>query len=332
MPGTHADSVITEAYLKGVTDFDVEAAYEAMKAHATGPVPHGGRGDIEDWINLGYLASDHSGSAGSTTLEYSYDDWCISRLADALGKTDDRDMFLAHSKNYANVWDPATKFFRGRASDGSFAPADGFVPAWFFYDDYDEGNAWQYRWLVPHDVPGLIDLFGGKEYFTKQLQVFFSGKGPHNGVIPEFYYWHGNEPDLQAAYLFNDVGRPDLTSKAVRWIMSDLYGDGPAGLYGNDDGGTLSAWYVLSALGLYAVAPCSGVYYIGSPIFTKATVRMGNKTLVITAENASEKNIYVQSVALNGVPLDAPYVKYGDLAGGGTLDFVMGSEPSGWGR
>ncbi len=268
----------------------------------------------------------------SKTLEYAYNDWCLARLADLLGETEDRDVFAERAGNFANLFDPATKYFRGRTSTGDFYPEFLFLDWWLWYDEYVEGNARHWRWFVPHDVPGLIDLMGGAEAFLAELKNFFEwGAEVHSPLLPDLDYYHGNEPDIHAAYLFNEVGRPDLTAKWVRWVMDNHYDIGPGGIYGNDDGGTLSAWYVFSALGIYPVAPCSDVYQIGSPIFTKATVRVGENTLVITAENASEENIYIQSAMLNGEPLEVPWFRHGDIVGGGTLDFVMGPEPSDWG-
>jgi len=333
MIGTHSDSIITEAYIKGITDFDVETAYQGLYAHATGPVPYGDRGGLNDWINLGYVASDHDGGSVSKTVEYAYDDFCLSELADRLGKTADRDMFAARALQYANVWDPETLFFRARDSAGQFKPADQFMDWWLNYDEYVEGNARHWRWFVPHDVPGLIDLFGGPETFAAELDRFMSrGRYVERDFLPNLFYWQGNEPDIQAPFMFNDAGRPDLTALWSRWVMDHRFGDQADGIDGNDDGGAMSAWYVFSALGLFPVAPCTDVYYVGSPIFTKATVRVGDNTLVITAQNASDQNIYVQSATLNGEPLDVPFVHHGDIAAGGALDFVMGPEPSDWGK
>lgn len=333
MIGTHSDSVIADAYIKGVTDFDIDTAYEGLRAHALGPVPYGNRDHVDSWISRGWLSADQTSGSVSKTQEYAYNDYCLSVLADALGETADAGMFAERAGNYANLWDEDTKFFRARDESGDFLP--GFLEAWLWYDEYVEGNARHWRWFVPHDVPGLIDLFGGEEEFVAELDAFFAATRPQPkpyGVLPDLFYYHGNEPDIHAPYLFNYAGRPDLTAKWVRWVLHNRHRDAPAGVYGNDDGGTLSAWAVFTMLGFYPVAPCSPYYQIGSPVFPWAKVRVGENELVITAENASFENIYVQSAALNGEPLDVPWFTHNDIAGGGTLEFVMGPEPSAWGQ
>lgn len=333
MIGTHSDSVISEAVVKGMTDFDIEMAYEAMREQATGPVEPGGRGEIEDWVLLGYVANDHGDQSVSKTLEYAYEDYCIAQVADYLGLDEDREMFLGRSAQYANVWQPELNFFHARNSDGTFVAhfdEAEFMPRWI-----TEGNARHYRWFVPHDVPGLIDLFGGPAAFEAELTEFFE----QAAVAPDTfnadpYYWHGNEPDQHVAYMFNFVGRPDLTAKWVRWIMDTKYSTKVDGIDGNDDGGTLSAWYVFSALGFFPMSPCSGQYQIGSPIFSRVEVSVGDGagTLVVTAENNAPENIYVQSVTLNGEALNVPWFNHSDIPQGGTIEFIMGPEPSTWGK
>ena len=333
MIGTHSETVIADAYLKGMTDFDVEAAYAGLLEHAMGPVPVAGRVGIHEWIDLGFIPFDRHTQSVSRTLEYALNDYCLGQLADALGKTADKNLLLERAQNYRNVWDSETRYFRPRMADGQFV-----IPFWIGnpfmnLNGYTESNARHYRWFVLHDVPDLVTLFGGPEAFVAELTEFME-KGvpePNHVFQPDPYYWHGNEPDIHVAYLFALVGRPDLTAKWVRWILENRYSDDPSGLDGNDDGGTLSAWYVFSALGFYPL-PCTNRYVVGSPIFEKAEVRVGENTLVITATNVSKDNIFVQSVTINGEPLDAPWFSHNAIAGGGTLDFVMGPEPSDWGR
>jgi len=333
MIGTHSDSVISESIVKGMTDFDVETAYEAMREQATGPVEPGGRDEVEDWVSLGYVAHDHGRESVSKTLEYAYEDYCIAQAADYLGYEADRDMFLERAGQYINVWQPELKFFHARKSDGSFVQRfdeDEFMPAWI-----TEGNARHYRWFVPHDVPGLIDLFGGPAEFEAELTEFFEQAvlSPET-FMADPYYWHGNEPDQHVVYLFNFVGRPDLTAKWVRWIMDTKYSTEVDGIDGNDDGGTLSAWYIFSALGFFPLSPCSGQYQIGSPLFDRVEMSVGDGDgiLIVTAKNNSAENIYVQSVNLNGDDLDVPWFDHHEIAEGGTLEFIMGSEPSDWGQ
>ncbi|MCL4232995.1 MAG: GH92 family glycosyl hydrolase [Deltaproteobacteria bacterium] len=332
MIGTHSDSVIGEAVVKGMTDFDLETAYAAMREQATTPVDPGGRDEVEDWVSLGYVAHDHGRESVSKTLEYAYEDYCVAQVADTLGLEADREMFLSRAAQYANVWQPELKYFHARRSDGTFLDhfhAGEFMPPWI-----TEGNARHYRWFVPHDLPGLIALFGGEEEFEAELSAFFENAvGKPDTFMEDRYYWHGNEPDQHVVYMFNAIGRPDLTARWVRWIMDTKYRATVDGIDGNDDGGTLSAWYIFSALGFFPMSPCSGEYQIGSPIFARAEVSVddGAGTLVVTAENVSSENMYVQSVRLNGEPLDLPWFRHEDIAHGGSLEFVMGPAPSGWG-
>ncbi len=328
MIGSHSDSVIGEAWVKGITDFDLEAAYAGLREHAVeGGQPYGSRDGIDEWTSRGWLSTQHGGAV-SRTLEYAYNDFCLAQLADELGEQDDYEMFMERSKNYENLWHPTDKYFWGKDDAGQWEA--NFSP-WLYYDWYTEGNCRHWRWFAPHDVPGLIGLFGGADEFEAELTQFFEFSDPDVVPwLPPFSYFHGNEPDIHAAYLFNYIGRPDKTAYRSRWIMKHRYGLKPDGIQGNDDGGTLSAWYVFAALGFYPVSPCTGDYMIGSPIFTKATVRMGENTLVVTAENSSEENIYVQSAMLNGVALEVPWFHHKDIAPGGTLDFVMGPAPSTW--
>jgi predicted alpha-1,2-mannosidase len=198
-----------------------------------------------------------------------------------------------------------------------------------FDENYVEGNAWHWSFYAPHDALGLIDLYGSPEAFVAKLSHAFEAamQGPDNGVLPDVFYWHGNEPDLFNAYLFNYADRPDLTQKYVRWILDAKYADTPGGLDGNDDCGTLSAWYVFSALGFFPLAG-SDVYLIGSPLFDGATLHLPGGDLVVTVQNNSAENIYVQSVLFNGELVTEPFFAHAQLAGGGTLEFFMGPEPA----
>jgi predicted alpha-1,2-mannosidase len=332
MIGTHADSVITEAYIKGVGDFDIQTAYEGMVRHATLPGgDHAERCDLEHYINLGYCTTDHCDESPSHTVEYAYDDHCISVLARELGYANDADMFSARAGNYANLWDPNTQFLRGRDSAGNWYTP--FMPQWPFAAEYIEGDAWHWLWFVPHDPSGLIDLFGSAEAMTQKLEFFFQQASEMpNTFLPDVYYWHGNEPDIHAVYLFNHAGRPDLTQKWVRWIMEAKYKDAPDGLDGNDDGGTLSAWYILSSVGLFPMNPCSGQYEIGSPIFDEITLHLPGGDFTIIAQDNGPDHPYVQSAVLNDTALEIPRLNHEDLVEGGTLVLQMGPDPSNWGR
>ncbi len=324
MVGTPAANVIADAMVRGITDFDHRTAYRGLRDHATKPMNYGSRPGVEAWVQLGYVPDDVAPESVSLTLEYALNDFCTAQLANAMGETADRDLFLSRSCNYRNLWEARSKSFRPRRSDGSFVQTSD----WAFGRAYTEGNVRQWRWHVPHDAPGLVELMGGREAFARELERFFEDSvGRLDTRFPDLHYWHGNEPGLHAPYLFNYTGRPDLTQKWVRWIMANKYFDNPAGLDGNDDGGTLSAWYIFSALGFYPV-PCTGDYLLGSPVFPRAVVKVPGGELVIVAEHASARNIYVQSAEWNGRRLTEPFLRHSDIAGGGTLRFVMGSEPA----
>lgn len=328
MIGTPAANVIGDAVVRGIDDFDLRTAYRGLRDHATKSMPYGSRPGVAEWTTLGYVPDDIARESVSQTLEYALNDFCMARIADALGETADRDLFSVRASNHRNVWDERTRFHQPRRSDGSWRR----TPEWKFDRAFTEGNARQWRWHVPHDAPGLIELMGGRESFVRELEGFFENSADRLDTrFPDLHYWHGNEPDLHAPYLFNDGGRPDLTQKWVRWIMANRYSDAPDGLDGNDDGGTLSAWFIFSALGIYP-APCSDAYWIGSPLFPRAVVRVAGGELAVVAENAGGHNRYVQSVTWNDEALSAPFISHRDLSGGGTLRFVMGENPSEWGR
>jgi len=337
MLGTPADIVIAEAYLKGVRDFDAEKAYEAMRKTALEPTPPGaafsGREGVADYLKFGYCPSDRLDESVARTLEFAWADHAISLLAEALGKKDDADLFLKHSQFYRNLWNPHTQYFQPRDSQGNFF--EPFKPLLLTYFDakgkftkaYVEGSALQWRWGAPHDAAGMISLFKNRECFVEELDAFFAKSDPTmGGWNPGPYYWHGNQPDIHAAYLFNEAGRPELTQKWSHWIMEHKYGDGHDGLDGNDDGGTLSAWYVLSALGLYPVAGTEK-YELGSPLFEKAEVKLKDKALLVVAENASVDHSYVQKVWLNDTPLDRTWIRHSEIEKGGVLRFEMSAQP-----
>ncbi len=337
MFGTPADMVVSEAYLKGIRDFDIDAAYTAMRQTALiGPPPgskFAGREDVALYLKHGYCPSDQAGDAVSATLEYSWADYALSHLAQALGHTEDAALFAEHAKFYKNTWNPATQFFQPRFASGEFDPM--FKPLLLSYVDFDrkytkafvEGSAMQWRWGVPFDPEGLISLFRSKDYFISELENHMENSTKTVGWWnPGPYYWHGNEPYIHTAYLFNAAGRPDLTQKWVRWILNTKYSDDYVGLDGNDDGGTLSSWYVLSALGFYPIAGTTR-YELGSPLFDKAEARIGDKMLTVVAENNAQTNVYVQQVFLNGQPLDRTWFTHDEITQGGTLRFVMGSNP-----
>lgn len=330
MIGTHADVVIADTYLKGVVDFDVESAYRAIREHAMEPRRHGGRSGIDSYRTLGYCPEDEVSKGACHTLEYAYDDWAIANLADELGRTSDAAIFRKRAGNFAHVWDAGERFFRGRLRDGSWVEPLRSLDV--FDEQYVEGDAWQWRWFAPHDGGGLARLFGSSEQAVRALSTFFRRSAWVPGtLLPDPYYWHGNEPDIHAAYLFSDWGRPDLTQYWARWVMKTKYGEGPAGLDGNDDYGTLSSWFVWSAAGLYPLAG-STRYTIGSPLFDEVRFSREEGDLVVVAHGAGPGQFYVQAAALNGESLDGPFVEHDDIRFGAILELWMGNSPSGWGR
>ena len=337
MLGASADIVLTESYLKGIQDFDAETAYQAMHKAALGiDVRKEGfnpRGGMTDCLKYHYCPDDLMDKSVSKTLEYSYADDADSKLAKALGHDEDARMFAEHSQYYRNLWNPETQYFQPRTSTGEFVKK--FKPLKLTYLDFDheytnayvEGSALQWRWAVFFDPEGLVSLFKSKEYFVNELNDFFALSDPKRGTFsPGSYYWHGNEPDLHSAYLFNTAGRPDLTQKWVRWILDNKYGAGYEGIDGDDDAGTLSSWFVWSSLGVYPVAG-SDRYQIGAPLFRKASIKIGEKTLNIVADNYAPENKYVRRVWLNEVLLNRFWFKHSEIAQGGTLRFEMSDKP-----
>ena len=334
MIGTPSDQMIAGSYLKGIRGYDVEAMLDAMIEHTNGADVPGHRSCMDEYLGQGYVAMDGGCSMGtSRTLEYAYNDYAVALLAQELGRTADADALFEQSLSYLNVWNEDNQFFTGRMMDGSWNP--DFDPISFNSPDYTEATAWQYLWHVQHDVDGLADLMGGHEAMAERLDWMFQATvdmaDEFMDGIPSYYYWHGNEPDMHAAYLFDQVGRPDLTQKWVRWIMDDAYTAGPDGIPGNDDCGTLSSWYVFSALGFYPVAGTDR-YLVGSPIFDSATVHLPDGDLTIVASGVSDEALYIQSASLDGAPLDEPFLYHDQIAGGAELAFEMGEAASSWGR
>tara|TARA_B100000809_G_scaffold54191_1_gene49766 strand:- start:9977 stop:12265 length:2289 start_codon:yes stop_codon:yes gene_type:complete len=343
MIGYHAVPVIVDAYFKGIRDFDVEKAYEAI-VHASiydtigiqSPSERikGKLSPMAKKYNeeLGYIPADLENESVSKALEYAYNDWCIAQMAKDLGKQDDYQRFMERSKRYQKYFDKETGFMRGLQQDGSFRTP--FDPKYSEHrkDDYVEGNAWQWLWFVPHDVDGLVDLMGGKKGFITKLDELFStsseikGEGSSadiSGLIGQ--YAHGNEPSHHITHLYNFVGESYKTQKLTDSIMTSLYFNNPNGLSGNEDCGQMSAWYVLNAMGFYSFNPGEPIYSIGRPIFDKTVIDIPNgKQFTILAKNNSPKNVYIQSLVLNGEPMQKPFFSHDDLLQGGELKFEMG--------
>ena len=337
MLGTASDILISEAYQKGICDFDVEFAYQNMRAIALNPMPKGaafsGREGNEACRKYAYCPANLMDEAVSRTLEFAWSDYSIGLLAKALGYQEDAEIFQKLAMHYKNTWNPETQFFHPRNADGSFS--EKFKPLLLTYvdgdktytNDYVEGSAMQWRWAPFFDAPGLIDLFKSQDYFISELDKFFEESDYEIGYwYPGSYYWHGNEPDIHTPYLFNYAGRPDLTQKWVRWILDSKYKNRYDGLDGNDDAATLSAWYVFSALGFYPVAG-TDVYELGAPLFEDAEMKMAGGKLVVSTTNYAPDHAYVKSVWLNGTNLERTWIKHEEIVHGGELKFEMSENP-----
>ncbi len=329
MTGDHAGAIITDAYVKGIRGFDAEAAFRLMKKNAMEEpatvdlyrLGQGRRG-LQSYLKYGYIPLEdtipnafHGNEQVSRTLDYAYDDFVLSQLARALGHTADADYFAARGENFRNVIDQQVGFARGRHADGSWVtPFNPTAPASYI----TESTPYVDTFFVPQNVPGLIELLGGREEFVKKL----------DGVFASGAYDHGNEPSHQIAYLYNDAGVPWKTQMHVHEIMTKLYHDAPDGLTGNDDAGQMSAWYVLSALGFYPVTPGLPRYALGTPRFDNVTLHVGSgKELHILAPGAEAGQIYVKSVRLNGKLLNRPWILHSELMSGGSLLFEMSDQP-----
>jgi predicted alpha-1,2-mannosidase len=335
MIGYHAVPIIADAILKGFKGFSVKEAYKAMKTSAM--ADHFG---LKYYKELGYIPADKENQSVSKTIEYAYDDWCIAQVAKSLHKEEDYKYFMKRAGNYKNQFDKSTGFMRGKNLDGSWLTP--FDPQYsnFEINPYTEGNAWQWSWFVPQDVQGLINLMGGPAKFVTKLDSLFiissTIKGKNvppdiSGLIGQ--YAQGDEPSHHIAYLYDYAGEPWKTQEIVRKICETLYTDNPKGLCGNDDCGQMSAWYVFSSIGFYPVNPAEGIYIIGSPMFDKVTINVGNsKKFTVIANNVSKKNKYIQSAELNGHNLNRTYIYHKEIMNGGELIFNMGDKPNkNWG-
>lgn len=345
MIGYHAASIITDAYVKGYRDFDVREAYQACLRTAeydtTGIVG-------PKWLvpfvmpraryykdALGYIPCDLENESVAKALEYAYDDWCISVLADSLGDVETRDKYARFAGAYKSYFDPETRFMRGWDSKGKWRTPFNPRSSTHRSDDYCEGTAWQWTWFVPHDVPGLVGLMGGEEAFAGKLDSLFTVSSELEGETVSAdisgligQYAHGNEPSHHIIHLYNYVNRPWRTQELVDSVLHSQYRNAPDGLSGNEDCGQMSAWYILNAMGFYQVCPGEPVYSIGRPLFEEVTIHLpGQKDFVIRTKNNSKENKYVQSILLNGKPLEQPFFTHSDLTAGGVMEISMGAEP-----
>ena len=334
MVGNPGAIVLADLTMKGFVE-DKELALEALKAT-----------QMKDIRSLGLLKEhgyipwnlEPENETVAKALEYCAADDGVAKVAKLLGKSDDYNYFFNRSRSYKKYYDPETRFLRAVGTDGKFRlPFNPFF-AEHRTNDYTEGNAWQYTFLVPHDVKGLIQLFGSDKAFMSKLDSLFFVEGwAGDNASPDMsgmtgQYAHGNEPSHHVIYMYNYAGRPDKAAPLLRKMLNEMYLDQPDGLSGNEDVGQMSAWYILSSVGLYQVDPVGGRFVIGSPLFDKATVNVGaGKTFTVVAKNNSDRNIYVQSARLNGKALKNSYIEFNDIRHGGTLELVMGPKPSKWG-
>ncbi|PIF05164.1 MAG: sugar hydrolase [Draconibacterium sp.] len=332
MIGYHAVPVIADAWINGIRGFDVNYALDACVSSAT----YKKYGNIDDYMKFDYVPFDKNVNGSSMTLEYAYDDWTISQLAKLIGKKDVADTFEIRSKNWKNLFNEKTGFVGAKNSLGNWkTPFDALHTA---NEGFIEGNSWNYSLYVPHDVSGLIEKMGGNNRFCEHLDSLFTM------FLPDIYfaetedvtregligcYVHGNEPSHHVAYMYNWAGKPWKTQERVNQIVNTMYLNKPDGLCGNDDCGQMSAWYIFSSLGFYPVCPGSGEYVVGSPSVNKAEIQLADgKKIVVTTEKFSEKNIYIQSVTLNGKAWDMTFIPIKEIVNGGVIRFEMGAKPN----
>jgi predicted alpha-1,2-mannosidase len=330
MVGYHSVPVIADAYMKGFRGFGAEKAFQAMKNTAL--MDERGL----DYVKTnGFIPAESGVESVARALEYAIDDWCIAAMAKAMGKTEDYELFAKRAKYYEFYFDKEIRFMRGKMGDGSWRTPFDPIHSAHREDDFCEGNSWQYTWLVPHDVEGLIQLHGGEEAFVTKLDSLFiipsdqveGASVDITGLIGQ--YAHGNEPGHHIPYLYAFAGQQWKTAEKVREICTTMYTDQPDGLCGNEDCGQMSAWYIFSAMGMYPVNPANGAYVFGSPLFDKAEINLPEgKKFTFVVENNSKENIYIQSLTLNGEPYTQSFITHKQMMEGGKLVFKMGSKPN----
>ena len=349
MIGYHAASLIADAYTKGYADFDLQEAYNACLRAAeydttdikcpSAVLPHLMPKAKYYKNTIGYIPCDHENESVAKALEYAYDDYCISVLAEAVGDYKNYQKYTRLAKAYALYFDPSVRFMRGVDSDGNWRTPFNPKASNHRNDDYCEGNAWQWTWFVPHDVEGLVELMGGEDAFVGKLDSLFTADSTIEGELVSAdisgligQYAHGNEPSHHVIHLYNYANRPWKTQELIDRVFKEQYRNEPDGLSGNEDCGQMSAWYILNSMGFYQVCPGKPVYSIGRPLFDRVDISLPDRNVfsIVTKNNSSE-NKYIKSVTLNGRPLDEPFLNHQDIARGGTLEIVMSAEPTKWG-
>ena len=331
MVGNPGICILADAVTKGYAD-DPRRAYEALRNSAM--LDERGMGLRKQY---GYIPCDMMKESVAYDMEYAIADYGVAQVAKMVGDTAGYDYFTRRSHSYRNLFDPGTRFMRGKDSDGKFREPFNPISSDHRNDDYCEGNAWQYTFLVPHDLTGLVGCFPSQEDFIAKLDSLFTVDSQLEGdvISPDIsgmigQYAHGNEPSHHIAYFYTMLGRPWQTADRVRQILGTLYTAQPDGLCGNEDVGAMSAWYVLSALGFYQVEPAGGRYYFGSPLLDKATIKVPGGKFIITTHNNSDANRYIQSINLNGMPYHKAWIDFADITAGGTLEIEMGNKPVKW--
>ena len=349
MIGYHVASLIADAYTKGYADFDLQEAYKACLRAAeydtTGikcpdlVLPHLMPMAKYYKNTIGYIPCDRENESVAKALEYAYDDYCISVLAEATGDYKNSQKYARFAKAYTLYFDPSVRFMRGVDSEGNWRTPFNPKASNHRNDDYCEGNAWQWTWFVPHDVEGLVELMGGEDAFVGKLDSLFTADSTIEGDLVSAdisgligQYAHGNEPSHHVIHLYNYANRPWKTQELIDRVLKEQYRNAPDGLSGNEDCGQMSAWYVLNSMGFYQVCPGKPVYSIGRPIFDRVDVSLPDrKVFSVVTKNNSGENKYIESATLDGRPLDEPFLTHQDIAGGGTLEIVMTAKPTKWG-
>lgn len=331
MIGYHSVSVIADAYIKGIRDFDAKLALEACIKTSQNRKYDG----LGYYMDLGFIPENKSSNSASKTLEFAYDDWCIAQLAQSLHQDSVYKVYSKRAQNFMNLFDAETGFIRPKNSDGTFVTP--FDPLNTHGQGFIEGNAWNYSLYVPHNIPQLVALMGGKKKMEKYLDALFTMELPdkyfeetedvtRDGIFGN--YVHGNEPSHQSAFLYHWTDAPWKTQVKVRMILKQMYHTAPDGLSGNDDMGQMSAWYVFNTLGFYPVCPGSDQYYFGSPSVVSAQINLeNNRIFTVKTENQSDQNVYIQKILLNGKELNRSFIKHSEILEGGELIFYMGNKP-----
>lgn len=326
MVGDSSDVVFGDSWARGVRDFDAKEAYTSLRASAMTKLPKGGRDHVEEYMKNGWISVESGGSSASSTLEYALDDFALAGLAEAIGEQSDAASLRERSGSWKNLWDPGSKLLVGRYADGTLATADDPT---LWQDYWAEGTTWHYTWFVPHDVPSLAAAMGGKDALIARLDDFFalSSCEPAGHLLPKSYYWHSNEPVLFIPWIFAELDDAPRTAKWTRWALANEYNAGPDGLPGNDDSGTMSAWWLFAASGFFPRIATSE-YLIGAPVLPKVTLKLSGGDLVITAKGPS--NGYPAGATLNGQKLARPRFDHSQITAGGSLQIELSPEPLPW--